>query len=126
MSTVAEYVVDLEQREPQRWAHVIDREQAFGRRVVQEAAAEFERVPELIRRLFARFYRRFGGLYQGEIRAWAKGLGVSVGTATMLNCAYELSHVRVPRPFGCTAGVRWVEGEGMVHVRTLDWPLPSM
>jgi predicted choloylglycine hydrolase len=126
MSTVAEYVIDLEQDESRRWAEVIEREQAFGRRVVQEAAAEFERVPEVLRRLFARLYRRLGGLYQGEIKAWAKGLGVSVGTATMLNCAYELSHLRVPRLFGCTAGVRWVEGHGMVHVRTLDWPLPSM
>lgn len=126
MATVAEYVIDLEQEESRRWAQVIDREQAFGRRVVQEAAAEFERVPELLRRLFARLYRRLGGLYQGEIQAWADGLGVSVGTATMLNCAYELSHLHVPRLFGCTAGVRWLEGEGMVHVRTLDWPLPSM
>src|SRR5262249_11691855 len=64
--------------------------------------------------------------YQGEIQAWADSLGVSVGTATMLNCAYELSHLRVPQLFGCTAGLRWVEGQGMVHVRTLDWPLPSM
>jgi predicted choloylglycine hydrolase len=44
----------------------------------------------------------------------------------MLNCAYELSHLRWPGIFGCTAGVRWVEGLGMVHVRNLDWPLPSI
>jgi predicted choloylglycine hydrolase len=44
----------------------------------------------------------------------------------MLNCAYELSHLRLPRLFGCTTGVRWAEGLGMVHVRTLDWPLPGM
>src|SRR5579871_4664320 len=44
----------------------------------------------------------------------------------MLNCAYELSHLRVPKLFGCTAGVRWFDGLGMVHVRNLDWPLPTM
>ena len=44
----------------------------------------------------------------------------------MLNCAYELSHLRLPKVFGCTAGVRWADGLGMVHVRTLDWPLPTM
>src|SRR5262249_31060972 len=35
-------------------------------------------------------------------------------------------HLRVPKLFGCTAGVRWADGVGMVHVRTLDWPLPAM
>lgn len=44
----------------------------------------------------------------------------------MLNGAYELSHVRFPKLFGCTAGVRHVEDLGMVHVRSLDWPLASM
>jgi hypothetical protein len=44
----------------------------------------------------------------------------------MLNCAYELSHLRLPKLFGCTTGVRWVESLGMVHLRTLDWPLPRM
>src|SRR6516162_8776918 len=28
--------------------------------------------------------------------------------------------------FGCTTGVRWADGLGLVHVRTLDWPLPAM
>jgi hypothetical protein len=120
------YVIDLGSAEAQRWAEVISCEKAVAGRLVQEAAAEFERVPELLRRLFARLYQAFEGLYRGEIRAWADALGVSLGTATMLNCAYELSHLRWPRPFGCTAGVRWVDDVGMVHVRTLDWPLASM
>jgi predicted choloylglycine hydrolase len=49
-----------------------------------------------------------------------------VGTVTLLNCAYELSHFRLPRPFGCTAGIRWAEGAGPVHVRNLDWPLAGL
>ena len=31
-----------------------------------------------------------------------------------------------PKPFGCTTGVRWVEGLGMVHLRNLDLPLGAM
>jgi hypothetical protein len=93
---------------------------------VQEASGQFERVPEVLRWVFAGLYRRSGGLYQSEIASWAAALNVSVGTVTILNCAYELSHLRWPKLFGCTAGVRWVEGLGMVHARNLDWPLATM
>jgi hypothetical protein len=120
------YVIDLAAGEADRWAEVIAREREVAGRLVQEAAAELGRVPELARWAFAGLYRVFGGLYRGEIAAWADALGVSVGTATILNCAYELSHLTLPKPFGCTAGVRWVEGRGMVHVRSLDWPLAAM
>ncbi len=51
---------------------------------------------------------------------------MSLGTITILNCAYEFSHLRWPKLFGCTAGMRWFDGPGMVHVRTLDWPLVTM
>ena len=54
------------------------------------------------------------------------GSACPLGTITILNCAYELSHLRWPKLFGCTAGVRWIEGLGMVHVRNLDWPLATM
>src|SRR5262249_7842409 len=124
--TVPTYVIDLETDEARRWEEVITREKAMAARVVREAAAEFERVPEFLRWLFARLYKSFGGLYRGEIGAWAEGLGLSLGTVTMLNCAYELSHLRLPRLFGCTSGVRWADGLGMVQLRTLDWPLRSM
>jgi hypothetical protein len=88
--------------------------------IVREAAAEFERVPEVLRWVFARLYQAFGGLYRGEIGAWADAPGVSLGTATMLNCAYELSHLRLPKLFGCTAGVRWADGLGMVHLGEVE------
>src|SRR5262245_51433441 len=120
------YLIDLSRPEAERWAEVIAAEKAAAGRLIQEAAAEFERVPELFRWLFARLYHAFGGLYRGEIGAWAEALEVSVGTATLLNCAYELSHLRWPRLFGCTAGIRWVDGLGLVHARNLDWPLPSI
>jgi hypothetical protein len=123
---VPTYTIDLEAPEALRWQQVIAAERVAAGRLVAEAARELDRVPELLRRAFARLYQLSGGLYRGEIRAWAEALGVSVGTVTLLNCAYELSHIRLPRPFGCTAGVRWAEGLGPVHVRNLDWPLAGL
>jgi hypothetical protein len=123
---VPAYVIDLGKDEPLRWVEVIAREKVVAIRLVQEAGAAFERVPELVRSVFASLYQAFGGLYRGELESWAQALGVSVGTVTILNCAYELSHLRWPKLFGCTAGVRWIDGLGMVHVRTLDWPLDTM
>jgi hypothetical protein len=123
---VPTYRIDLGSAGSKRWAEVIACEKAAAARLVQEAGAEFARVPELVRWVFARLYQAFGGLYRDEIASWAEALDVSQGTTTLLNCAYELSHLRWPRPFGCTAGVRWAEGLGMVHVRSLDWPLGSM
>src|SRR5438445_9285838 len=123
---IPEYTIDLSKPAAARWTEVIAKEKAVAGRLVQEAAAEFEKVPEILRRLFAHLYQTRGGLYRDEIVAWAEGLGVTLGTATMLNCAYELSHLRVPKLLGCTAGVRWIDGLGMVHLRTLDWPLPSI
>jgi hypothetical protein len=123
---VPTYLIDLAHDETTRWEAVIASEKTAAGRIVQEAGSQFERVPELLRWIFARLYQRSGGLYQGEIAAWAEALGVSLGTATILNCAYELSHLRWPKFFGCTAGVRWVDGLGMVHVRSLDWPLATM
>jgi hypothetical protein len=123
---VPNYTIDLGNAEAKRWEEVIAHEKTAAGRLVQEASRQFERVPELLRRVFAHLYQRSGGLYRGEITSWAEALGVSVGTVTILNCAYELSHLRWPKLFGCTAGVRWVDGLGMVHVRSLDWPLATM
>ncbi|MDX1946123.1 MAG: C45 family peptidase [Pirellulaceae bacterium] len=122
-----EYVIDLTQPEEDRWANVIAAELENAKRLIDRAAADLERVPRVARWTFGMLYRAFGGLYQGEIKAWAEGLGVSVGTVTMLNCLYELSHLPTPSQiFGCTAGIRWIEGQGLVHVRTLDWPIAGM
>jgi acid ceramidase len=123
---VPNYLIDLGSAEAKRWEEVISREKTAASHLVQEAGRQFERVPELLRGVFARLYETFGGLYRDEIASWAEALGVSLGTVTILNCAYELSHLRWPKLFGCTAGVRWIDGLGMVHVRSLDWPLATM
>ena len=120
-----EYRIDLEHAEALRWREVIATETATARQLFAEAGAEFAVVPEGMRKLFSGLYRLFGGLYRKEIRAWAEATGQSVGTVTLLNCAYELSHFP-PKLFGCTAGAAWVEGLGMLHARALDWPLKAM
>jgi hypothetical protein len=125
-ANVPAFVINLDHPEPQRWSEVIAHDKTFAARIIEEAGKEFDRVPQLVRWIFGRLYQRFGGLYQGEIASWAEALGVSVGTVTILNCAYELSHVRASQIFGCTAGIRWVEGLGLIHVRNLDWPLATM
>jgi predicted choloylglycine hydrolase len=125
-SDIRAYVIDLEKPEAKRWAEVITQEKEVTTLLVEEAAREMERVPELVRRIFARLYKIFGGLYWEEMQAWADGVQRSLGTVTMLNCAYELSHLPQFKVFGCTTGVRRIDGVGMVHVRNLDWPLATM
>jgi hypothetical protein len=122
---VPQYIIDLTRPEDLRWREVIEAERKIAKALIDRAAADLERVPRVARWGFGQLYNVFGGLYQGEIRAWAEGLGVSVGTATMLNCLYELSHLPVPKWLGCTAGIRDFPS-GLVHVRTLDWPIPGM
>ena len=75
-SEVPSYVVDLNLPEADRWAETIAAEKENARRLIDRAAADLERVPKVARWSFGQLYRMFGGLYQGEIAAWAEGLGV--------------------------------------------------
>lgn len=124
------YVIDLQQDETTRWREVIAREKVVARHLAEEAIAEFQRVPEAVRWLFGKLYEAYGGRYKHEINTWGTALGVSSGTATLLNCIYELSHVRAgsltAKLLGCTTGVRWFDGLGMVQARTLDWALTNL
>src|SRR5262249_14437777 len=63
---VPTYTIDLEVPEANRWAEVIAAERAAAARLAAEAASELQRVPELLRRAFARLYQLSGGLYRGE------------------------------------------------------------
>ncbi len=94
---VPAYSIDLETAEAERWAEVTSRETAVVGRLLEEAGAEFARVPELGGvDLRLRLYQATGGLYRDELAAWAIAPGVSPGTITILNCAYEFSHLRWP------------------------------
>lgn len=121
------YIIDLALDEEERWSEVIRAEKRTARRIAKEATDKlgwFQRV--LLKStggIFMRAYRALGGRYTGEIECWANALGVTVGEAALMNCIYELSHVRL---LGCTAGIRWVPGLGMVHLRSMDWPLETI
>lgn len=125
-SDVPQFAIDLARPPAERWSHVVEAMREPASALVSQAGHELARVPSILRGAFGWYYWLRGGLYTREITALAKALGVSRGTATVLNCAYEISHIQVPRILGCTAGVRYVHDRGMVHVRTLDWPLPAM
>ena len=79
--------------------------------------------------LIAPIFRR-NALYYGEMDAWAKALGISKRRMLLLQHLYELTHLKLSgiaaNVIGCTAGVKWFDDLGMVHVRTLDWPLESI
>ncbi len=125
-SLVPSFVIDLNSPARTRWKEVAEACLPLTKVIIAEASEQLRYVPEFCRHLFAFYYRLRGGLYTDEMAAVAKYAGISVGTATMLNTAYELSHLHTPRLLGCTAGVRWIENMGMVHTRTVDWPLRSM
>jgi len=130
ISKTPTYDIDLELPEDERWAEVIRKEKRAARKVANEARARTKELTgtfvlaliKLGAPLFKLAYKLSGGRYVGEIAAWAAALGVSSSEATLLNCSYELSHISL----GCTTGVRWVNGLGMIHVRNMDWPLVSI
>ena len=66
-ANVPTYTIDLATDEAQHWTEVISREKDIAGKLIAEAGAEFERVPELLRWVFARAYQRTGGLYVGDL-----------------------------------------------------------
>lgn len=145
-SQVPSYDIDLLACPADRWTGVIRRDARAARSLAQHAMNDLEAtceevisryVPQilttparwLIRRpaswLFHAAYKLCGGKYGEEINTWARALGISRSDAALLNCSYELSHLSGLQ-YGCTAGARWVEGLGMVHVRSMDWPIRSI
>jgi len=122
-------IIDLFKDEPDRWAEVIRRDKQLVLDLIEEAKEDFPVIPDAVIKgagwLFNKVYGLSGGRYRGEMSAWSDALGITPGEVALLNCTYELSHVG-ERLFGCTAGVRWVEGLGMVHVRSMDWPLSGI
>jgi hypothetical protein len=134
---IPEYVLDLELPPPKRLAEVISRELPVARQLFVEAARDFEGVPVALLDSFGGLYREFGGPFQAELQAWARALGLSFGQVAAMNCGYELDHLQhcsspelwmkaVLEAFGCTTGLLEMQGYGLVHLRTLDWPLLEM
>lgn len=130
------YDIDLELHEGQRWAEVIKHEVGPARRLAKQALADISAtvddaapswVPGWLKgtvvktagKALEQAYKLAGGRYVDEMKAWAEALKVSTADAVLLNCTYELSGM-------CTVGAVNSDTLGMVHVRTLDWPLSAI
>lgn len=124
------YDIDLELPEKERWKHVITNEKLNARKIARRAMKAVMDVvnespfPNILVKPSAWamkiLYKLYGGRYVGEIEAWADSIGFTTSELTLLNCSYELSQ------FGCTSGVRWIKGLGMVHVRSMDWDIKGI
>jgi hypothetical protein len=134
---IQEYVMDLAQPASKRLAEVIRQELPVARGLLKEAAKDFGGVPAILLDGFGGLYREFDGPFQAELQAWADAMGLSFGQVAAVNCGYELDHLQhctspelwmkaVLGAFGCTTGLVERQGHGLVHLRTLDWPLPQM
>lgn len=133
---VPEVVVDLSLPESTRWRDAFflgnfarDLADAGLRDMGQATRVATNR---FVHSLFSNFYKAFGGLYFEEMRSWADYMGVSSATAVFLNCTYEMYAygeylgIAVPGVIGCTSGIEYVPGRGMVHIRNMDWPIEEI
>jgi len=141
----ASYTIDLELPEEERWREVIKREKTIARSLIKEALDMFKPFPKAFRKPLKILYRIAGGRYLGEIRAWSNGIGVREEDLLLTQCSYEFSHFQRSdgvigqtikkggtflqslrkKVMGCTSGIKHVKGHGMVHLRSLDWPLKN-
>lgn len=124
------YEIDLELPERHRWDKVIEKELTVARKVVRGIKKDIDdNTPwwlpgwfagAVLKPGFRKLYKAYGGLYLDEMDSWAEALGCGVSEFLTFQCAYELSHL------GCTAGIAQTRTHGMLHLRTLDWPLKSI
>lgn len=135
--TLTQHFIDLSLRPSKRLASVTKAEGAVAKFLFDQARAGFQGLSGWLVSTFGELYRDFEGPFQGEMREWANAIGISVDEMALVNCAYELDHLQhswsiieimenLVDSFFCTAGVCFVEGHGMVHVRNLDWPINGM
>jgi len=138
------YTIDLQLPGEVRWAEVIKAERSVAKRLIKEAGQNIDIIPNSLQKITQHIYTSLGGRYLGEMQAWSKALGTSPEKFLMLQCAYELDHVqtlaadsvfgtvyksaqqvvsKLLKHPGCTAGIFRSPGMGMVHLRSLDWPL---
>jgi hypothetical protein len=123
-SDIPEYRIDLSLPECDRWSEVLRAEQRAGRRFTGDVAELLTTLPGFVRSALVVAYKLTGGRYVGEMEAIARRLNLELRDVLAMQCSYELSQ-GYESIFGCTAGVRTFPRHGPVHVRTLDWPIPS-
>lgn len=123
------YTIDLTKPEEDRWQHVIAKEKRTAKRLSREIRKHWPSVATgLLKYPFRVLYRASGGRFTAESDSWAEALGECPAESLLAQCSYELAHTGawLGSLFGCTAGIRWVPGVGMVHVRNMDWPVSCL
>lgn len=129
-SRIRKYTIDLKEEEYERWYKVINSEIEDAKLMFENSKKDIGFLSRSLLKIFKNpigsFYKLYGGLYIGEMEAWADGLDIKMNEVIALNCQYELSHARFSYNFGCTAAAVWVESLGMVHLRNMDWELEGM
>lgn len=130
------YEIDLELDESERWSEIIDAERQTMKKMARASRRQLKPhryAVTLLGPLFTAMYSLWGGRYINEIKALSEAMGFTSTEGLVLNCQYELSHaadcvggmLSIVR-LGCTGGIRHIPSLGMVHVRSMDWPIPEI
>ncbi len=135
MKTIPVITVDLDLPARERWAEVPKALQQTARRLARKMKAED--TTKGVAALTLRLVTKAINPYRDDLKAWATLTGTDIGDLVVANFAYELAmaaqvaesiweKMKKLRGLGCTAGATWSREEGMIHLRTLDWPLAGL
>lgn len=156
MKKIPVYEFDSSLPAHRRWDALPKYLRTAGRRLARsgiEDLAQYKAVGPVA--LAFRLFTKGRNPYRGEIKGAARVLGVPYNDAVALNHIYEVSqavgygiklwegslsdklrgmtdalkrHVAVFRKgaLACTAGARHIDGLGMTHVRSMDWPVEGL
>lgn len=146
MKTIPVITIDLDLPAKERWAGVPKPLQQTARRLAAKMKAED--TTKGVAALTLRLATKVLNPYRDDIKAWAAVTGTDLGDLVVANFAYELvmaSHaagdklgsaveaakstwekIKKISGLGCTSGAAWSREEGMIHLRTLDWPLDGL
>ena len=141
LKTIPVITINLKLPPDERWQGVPKSVRASALRLAKKQAAMVSATDPTggLLSLSLRAITKLRNPYRDDIGAWAELLGADVDDLLIGNFSYELSmlsHVgsglgaleiiKKLLGFACTSGAVWIEGEGMVHLRTLDWSFPGL
>ncbi len=156
MNKIPAYELDCSLPLAQRWDALPKSLRASGCVLARRGIAELAQYKAVgVVGVAFRLLTKWRNPYRGEIKGAARVLGIDYNEAVTLNYQYEISQLvafgsqlwegklgdrlrsmaDVTRRFAavfrkgamaCTAGARYVDGLGMIHVRSLDWPVAGL
>jgi len=122
-----DHTIDLATPARDRWAEAVSQEKQLLRPALRAALKDAGAPTPPLLKLLRYAFGLLGGRYRDEIRGIASSLSLPFETVLWLQCSYELAHVGAfTGIFGCSTRLISRKGEGPLHLRTLDWALPSI